>query len=88
MKIVSPRLPNPAQACISARVPGTGMEVRPNAPGNVEGVKYVGRALAEWAIVVGECNNFVERRRMEGVPGLKFVEVPLLGVEGFRKFGG
>jgi hypothetical protein len=38
-------------------------------------------------MVVAECNNFVERRRSEGVPGLKWVEVPTLGVEGFRKFG-
>lgn len=49
--------------------------------------KYAGRALAEWALLVGECNNFVERRRGEGVPGLKWVEVPTLGVEGFRRFG-
>lgn len=89
MRIVSPRLPNPAQACISARVPGTGIEVKPSPPGkDTEGLKYCGRALAEWSIIVGECNNFIERRRMEGVPGLKFVEVPLLGVDGFRKFGG
>lgn len=49
--------------------------------------KYAGRALAEWALVVGECNNFVERRRAEGVPSLRWVEVPTLGVEGFRRFG-
>lgn len=49
--------------------------------------KYAGRALAEWALVVGECNNFVERRRAEGVPTLRWVEVPTLGVEGFRRFG-
>lgn len=48
---------------------------------------YKGRALAEWAIVVGECNGFLERRRNEGVPNLKLVEVPLLGVEGFRRYG-
>ncbi|TQS36559.1 hypothetical protein Golomagni_02985 [Golovinomyces magnicellulatus] len=48
---------------------------------------YKGRALAEWAIIVGECNGFLERRRNEGVPNLKMVEVPLLGVEGFRRFG-
>ena len=50
--------------------------------------KYAGRALAEWALIVGECNNFVERRRKEGVPNLKMIEVPVLGVEGFRRFGG
>ncbi|KAI0449958.1 hypothetical protein F5B21DRAFT_450303 [Xylaria acuta] len=48
-------------------------------------VKYAGRALAEWSLVVAECNNFVERRREEGVLGLQDVEVPALGVEGFRK---
>ncbi|CCU75445.1 hypothetical protein BGHDH14_bgh05178 [Blumeria hordei DH14] len=48
---------------------------------------YKGRALAEWASVVGECNSFLERRRSEGVPSLRWVEVPTLGVEGFRRFG-
>ncbi len=49
------------------------------------GVKYAGRALAEWSLVVAECNSFVDRRRDEGVFGLSEVEVPTLGVEGFRK---
>lgn len=48
-------------------------------------VKYAGRALAEWSLVVAECNNFVERRREEGILGLQDIEVPALGVEGFRK---
>ncbi|KAI0404453.1 hypothetical protein F4802DRAFT_615574 [Xylaria palmicola] len=48
-------------------------------------VKYAGRALAEWSLVVAECNSFVERRREEGILGLQDVEVPALGVEGFRK---
>jgi hypothetical protein len=48
--------------------------------------KYAGRALAEWALVVKECNNFVERRKAEGVPSLKLMEVPTLGVESFRKY--
>ncbi|KAK5633086.1 hypothetical protein RRF57_008800 [Xylaria bambusicola] len=51
-------------------------------------VKYAGRALAEWSLVVAECNSFVERRREEGVLGLQDVEVPALGVEGFRKISG
>ncbi|RWA08453.1 hypothetical protein EKO27_g6655 [Xylaria grammica] len=51
-------------------------------------VKYAGRALAEWSLVVAECNSFVERRREEGVLGLQDVEVPALGVEGFRKICG
>lgn len=49
---------------------------------------YTGRALAEWGQVIWECNNFVDRRRDEGVPSLAEVEVPLLGVESFRKPGG
>ncbi|KAM4059579.1 protein family UPF0592 [Hirsutella rhossiliensis] len=49
---------------------------------------YSGRALAEWAHVVAEYNSFVERRREEGVERLGEVEVPGLGVEGFRKIGG
>ncbi|PGH18073.1 hypothetical protein AJ79_00700 [Helicocarpus griseus UAMH5409] len=47
--------------------------------------KYAGRALAEWAIVVCECDNFFSRRRDEGVPSDDAVEIPILGVETFRK---
>ncbi|CZS91024.1 uncharacterized protein RCO7_01404 [Rhynchosporium graminicola] len=99
-RIVPPRLPAPAQAWIGARVPGMSCEIASRDPGlpvsgdrvgerseRVQRAKYAGRALAEWALVVGECNNFVERRRGEGVPGLKWIEVPVLGTEGFRKFG-
>ncbi|KAM0564033.1 hypothetical protein ACHAPJ_000241 [Fusarium lateritium] len=49
---------------------------------------YAGRSLAEWAQIVFECNNFVERRRDEGMENLRDVEIPILGVEGFRKAGG
>lgn len=91
-RLTPPRLPAPAQAWLGAKVPGISKEVMAQDP-NVEGGRdrfmrstYAGRALAEWGLVVGECNNFVERRRMEGVPTLRWVEVPTLGVEGFRKF--
>ncbi|KAK0733495.1 hypothetical protein B0T26DRAFT_635442 [Lasiosphaeria miniovina] len=46
------------------------------------GAVYAGRALAEWGMVVSECNSFVDRRRDEGVLGLSDVEIPTLGVEG------
>ncbi|PHH53044.1 UPF0592 membrane protein C7D4.03c [Ceratocystis fimbriata CBS 114723] len=46
---------------------------------------YSGRALAEWTLVVMECNNFVERRRDEGVLGLIDVEVPTLTLEPMRR---
>jgi hypothetical protein len=48
---------------------------------------YVGRALAEWSLVVHECNTFVDRRRSEGVAGLHLVEVPTLAVNEFRRPG-
>ncbi|KAF7115954.1 hypothetical protein CNMCM5793_003787 [Aspergillus hiratsukae] len=47
--------------------------------------KYAGRALAEWAQIVTECDSFFARRRDEGVPSDRMVETPTLGVEGFRK---
>ncbi|KAH6845354.1 hypothetical protein B0I37DRAFT_182714 [Chaetomium sp. MPI-CAGE-AT-0009] len=46
------------------------------------GAVYAGRALAEWSLVVSECNSFVDRRRDEGILGLNDVEVPTLSVEG------
>jgi hypothetical protein len=46
---------------------------------------YTGRALAEWALVVGECNAFVENRRGEGVLGLAEVEVPQLPTQSPRQ---
>ncbi|ERS96001.1 hypothetical protein HMPREF1624_07536 [Sporothrix schenckii ATCC 58251] len=49
--------------------------------------KYTGRALAEWSLVVNECNSFIDRRRDEGIYGLRDVEVPTLGVEGMRRLG-
>ena len=47
--------------------------------------KYAGRALAEWAHIVSECDSFFARRRDEGVPCDRNVETPTLGVESFRK---
>ncbi|TID25063.1 DUF1765-domain-containing protein [Venturia nashicola] len=49
--------------------------------------KYAGRALAEWALVVGECQSFFERRRAEGVGQAKWIETPGLGVEAFKRPG-
>lgn len=99
-RLSPPRLPAAAQAWLGAKVPGISREVVAKDPGavmeNESGIrrgdkvaraKYAGRALSEWSLVVNECNNFVERRRAEGVPALRWVEVPTLGVEGFRRFG-
>ena len=84
-RLSPPRLPAPAHAFLVGKVPGTATEVQAKQPVGAE-AKYAGRALSEWALVVKECNNFVERRKAEGVPGLKLMEVPTLGVEGFRKY--
>jgi hypothetical protein len=93
-RLSPPRLPAPAHAWLGAKVPGISKEILPKDPAEggrgsekVARAKYAGRALAEWTLIVGECNNFTERRRQEGVPGLRWVEVPTLGVEGFRRFG-
>ncbi len=88
-KLSPPRLPSPAQNFLVEEVPGTADEVPSMRPLGKHAAKarYAGRALAEWLLLVMECNNFVERRRAEGVPSLKFLEVPTLGVDGFRKHG-
>ena len=49
------------------------------------GSKYTGRALAEWALIVSECDGFFAYRRKDGVPLDELVETPILGVESFRK---
>jgi len=49
--------------------------------------RYAGMALAEWHLVVNECQNFFERRRREGVPENKLVETPTLGVESLKRPG-
>ena len=87
-RLYPPRLPLPAQMFLQSRR-AEPHEFKPCKP---EGVavgpsKYAGRALAEWAIIVIECQNFFERRKAEGVPGNQWVETPTLGVESFRKPG-
>ena len=47
--------------------------------------KYLGRALAEWALVVREHELFHDRRLHEGVPSYPLVETPVLGFDWFRK---
>lgn len=47
---------------------------------------YVGRALAEWVLVIMEHENFFERRKAEGRATDKDVETPSLGVDSVRKF--
>jgi hypothetical protein len=98
-KLGSPQLPAPAQRWINGierhdHGAGEALKAQSKAReikaekrmGDVAMEKYAGRALAEWALLVLECNNFVERRGSEGVPNLRLMEVPTLGVDGFKKY--
>lgn len=85
-RLYPPRLPLPAQTYLQS----VRAETRANKPIEPEGLatgssKYAGRALAEWAILIIECQTFFDRRKNEGVPGNEQVETPTLGVETFRR---
>lgn len=81
-----PKLPVTAQAFLESIGPNRNM----GDPGEPKGIallvsKYAGMALAEWELVVNDCQNFFERRRAEGVPTDSQVETPTLKVESYRK---
>ncbi|KAF2663152.1 hypothetical protein BT63DRAFT_430587 [Microthyrium microscopicum] len=44
-----------------------------------------GKALAEWKLLTNEVVLFYERRKVEGVPGNRYVETPLLHIDVFNK---
>ena len=86
-RLYPPKLPLPAQLFLQSR---QSEDTRDNSPLEPLGVtagpsRYAGRALAEWAILITECQNFFERRKAEGVPSYLLVETPTLGVDPFRK---
>lgn len=87
-KLSAPALPAPAQVLLQIHQ-GVRPEVKPEKPKGEDlgTAKYAGRALAEWALIVTECQNFFERRKEEGVPTNRLVETPTLGVESFRMYG-
>ncbi|KAI9714093.1 MAG: hypothetical protein M1812_006540 [Candelaria pacifica] len=87
-RLYSPRLPMPAQLYLQSKRTDLHdtIPVKPP-PETASFSKYSGRALAEWALIVIECQNFFERRKTEGVPGNKWIETPTLGVESFRRPG-
>jgi hypothetical protein len=87
-QLSAPTLPAPAQILLQIHR-GVKGEIQPMKPAAEElrAAKYSGRALAEWALIVIECQNFFERRKEEGVPNNKLVETPTLGVESFRMYG-
>ena len=83
-----PNLPPLAAAAFKPQ--NQSQETSPNATAPTqakphESDKYVGRALAEWNLLIAECENFFERRRAEGVPSYHLVETPTLSVDSFRR---
>jgi len=87
-KLFPPRLPTAAQLFLESlgTVPQDMIPLRPDGAAAGPGT-YAGRALAEWAILVGECHIFFERRKAEGVPDNSKVETPTLSIEPFRRPG-
>lgn len=85
-RLNTPRLPFPAERALHSRRQNDSVN-EPCKPESASGrsSKYAGRALAEWAVLINECQNFFERRKAEGVPAYQMVETPTLGVEPFRK---
>lgn len=47
--------------------------------------KYASRALAEWTLVVDECDNFMERRKMEGQHDPRGIDIPTLSIDSLRR---
>jgi hypothetical protein len=91
IRLLPPRLPLAAQQYLlshsnKANVMHQNEPLEPMGTSRTR-ARYTGRALAEWMLVVGECQSFFERRKNEGVPGNKFVETPTLGVEVFKRPG-
>lgn len=91
MRLSPPRLPLPAQQTLMAFVrEASTAGARRNGPPDSDSrahARYCGRALAEWAIVLGDCQSFFDRRISDGVPSHKLVETPTLGVEVFKRPG-
>ena len=91
IRLFPPRLPKPAQEFLQSRCAKANgaQHMQAIEPKDLsrERARYTGRALAEWMMVVGECQSFFERRKNEGVPENRFVETPTLGVEVFKRGG-
>lgn len=87
-RLYPPRLPLPSQTPLDSRRHDGHENSMPVPHGAaIASSKYAGRALAEWAVIIAECQSFFERRKQEGVPTSRLVETPTLGVESFRKQG-
>ena len=81
-----PKLPVVAQTYLQSIVPCQNIDELHEPTGvALQASKYVGMALAEWELVVNECQDFFERRRADGVPTDSQVETPTLKIEPYRK---
>lgn len=81
-----PRLPAPAQKYLDLESKKTFEVDASGCQSYGSHWTYAGRALAEWALVVVEHENFFDRRKMEGRETDMDVETPSLGVDSARKF--
>ena len=87
-RLLPPRLPLPSPIPLESRcVDSHESSLLVPHGAAIASSKYAGRALAEWAVTIAECQGFFERRKQEGVPTSRLVETPTLGVESFRKPG-
>ncbi|KAF8535562.1 hypothetical protein BDD12DRAFT_854993 [Trichophaea hybrida] len=78
------RLPAPAQRYLDSILDFPVVEVPSGTISNHW--TYVGRALAEWVLVIVEYESFFDRRKMEGRETDRDVETPSLCVEPMRRF--
>lgn len=84
MRLAPPKLPLAAMKYIQEQEPEV-PTITPEAPSGSVNVQYIGRALAEWTVIVNECQGFFDRRKQEGIPSDKEVETPTLAVEVFKR---
>ena len=78
-----PRMPPPSSHFIVSGKEATLDDLEPRRPpegSSASSSQYAGRALAEWNLLIDECQSFFERRRREGVPTDEKVETPLLDI--------
>jgi hypothetical protein len=90
-RLPPPRLPSPAQNAVilHLQTENERHELIPPQPTKPQGTaaassQYSGRALAEWMLIVNECQVFFDRRLKEGVPSNRLVETPILSFETFK----
>ena len=85
MRLFCPKLPSHAQVLLDSSPKMNKTTIPTKLAYAEEFAHYTGKALAEWSVVVNECQSFFLRRKQEGVPGDEWVETPNLAVESLRK---